>query len=183
MWYFLNSVKSTDVVESIDGGGETTVKAEDLVIDEGSEWKVVKEVGEVLPDVCISVFSETLVIEAVDLGDLSGFVVSTEDGDAARVTDFQGYEEGDGLNRVVSTIDIVAHKQIVCVWVRTSNSEQLHQIVKLTMYISTNCDRAFHWLYIRLILQYLSCLFAQSLYVDLCQLLASHQAFNPTIQS
>lgn len=42
MRYFLNAVKSTDVIERIDGGGKTTVKAEDLVIDEGGEREVIK---------------------------------------------------------------------------------------------------------------------------------------------
>lgn len=57
MWNFLNSVESSNVVEGIDTGRETTVKAEDLVVDEGSEGKVVEQIGEELPDVGIAVFS------------------------------------------------------------------------------------------------------------------------------
>lgn len=95
---FLNAVEGTDVVKRIDGGGETTVKAEDLVIDKGGEGEVVKEVSEVLPDIGISIFSEALVVEAIHLGDLAGFVVTTEDGDSARVSDLEGDKEGDSLN-------------------------------------------------------------------------------------
>ncbi len=74
------------------------MKAEDLVVDESGEGEVVEEIGEVLPHVCIAVFSETFVVEPVDLGDLAGFVVSTEDGDALRVANFEGNEEGDGFD-------------------------------------------------------------------------------------
>jgi hypothetical protein len=35
-------------------------------------------------------------------------VVATEYGDALRVSDFESNEEGDGLNRIVSSINIVA---------------------------------------------------------------------------
>lgn len=65
------------------------MKAEYLVVDECSERKIVEEVGEVFPDICVSVLSETLIVEAIDLGDLAGFVVASEDGDALRVADFE----------------------------------------------------------------------------------------------
>lgn len=104
----LNSVKSSDVIEGIDTGRETSVEAEDLVVDEGGQGEVVEQVGEVLPDVGISVLAETLVVEAVDLSDLTRFVVAAEDGDALGISDLQGDEQGHCLNRVISTVDVVA---------------------------------------------------------------------------
>jgi len=83
------------------------VKAEDLVVNESGEGKVVEEIGEVLPDVCITVFTETLIVEAVDLGDLARFVVTTEDGDSLWVSDFESNKESDGFDRVVSSINII----------------------------------------------------------------------------
>jgi hypothetical protein len=63
------------------------VETEDLVVDKGGEGEVVKKIGEVFPHISIAVFSKALVVESVDLGDLTGFVVSAEDGDALRVAD------------------------------------------------------------------------------------------------
>ena len=104
---FLYAVQSSDVVQSIDTWGETSVEAEDLIVNKCGEGKVVEEIGEVFPDVGIAVFSETLVIEAVDLGDLTGFVVTTENCDALGVSDFESNQESNGFDRVVSSINII----------------------------------------------------------------------------
>ena len=87
-----------------------------LVFDEGGERKVIKEVGEVSPNVGVAVFSQALVIEAIHLRDLSGFVVSAEDSDTVPETQLECYEEGDSLDRVIASIDVVAHEEVVCVW-------------------------------------------------------------------
>jgi hypothetical protein len=84
------------------------MQAEDLVIDQCGQGEVVEEVGEVFPNIGVAVFSETLVVEAVDLGDLAGFVVSSEDGDAGGISDLEGNKERYCLNRVVTAVDIVA---------------------------------------------------------------------------
>lgn len=84
------------------------METEDLVIDERGKGEVVEKVGEVLPYVGITILSEALIVEAVDLSDLAGFVVTTEDCNSLRVSDLEGNEEGDGFDRVVTSINIVA---------------------------------------------------------------------------
>ena len=105
---FLYAVECSDVVEGIDAWGETPVEAEDLVVDKGSEGKVVEKVGEVFPYVGVAILSETLIVEAIDLGDLTGFVVATEDCDSLGVSNFESNEEGDGLHGIVTSINVVA---------------------------------------------------------------------------
>lgn len=88
MWHFLYTIKSSDVVQRVNAGGKTSVETEDLVVDEGGEGKVVEEIGKVLPNICISIFSEALVVKSINLSDLAGFVVTTEDGDSLGVSYF-----------------------------------------------------------------------------------------------
>lgn len=83
------------------------MQTEDLVVDESGQGEVVEQVGEVFPHVCVSVLSETFIVEAVDLGNLTRLVVSAEDGDALRVADLEGDEEGDSLDGEVASVDIV----------------------------------------------------------------------------
>jgi hypothetical protein len=148
----LDTVQSSDVVQSVDAGRETTMKTENLVIDQGSEGEVVKEVGEILPDISVSVFAKTFVVETVDLGDLTGLVVSSEDGDSLRVSDLEGDEKSDGLNRVVTSVNIITHEKVVGIGVGSTNLEELHQVVELAVDITTDGDGAFHWLHVRLLL-------------------------------
>jgi hypothetical protein len=104
----LDAVEGADVIERVDARRQAAVQAEDLVVDEGCEGEVVEEVGEVLPDVGVAVFPQALVVETVNLRDLTRLVVAAEDGDARGVADLQGDEQSDRLDRVVSTIDIIA---------------------------------------------------------------------------
>jgi len=79
MWNFLYSIQRTDVVQGINTGRKTAVEAEDLVFDEGGQRKEVEKVGEVFPDICVTILAQALVVEAVYLGDLAGFMVAAED--------------------------------------------------------------------------------------------------------
>jgi hypothetical protein len=98
MWHFLNTVKRSDIVKGIYAWREASMQTEDLVVDKGGEGQVVEEICEILPYICVAVFSKTFVIESVDLGDLAGFVVATENGNALRITDFEGNEESNGFD-------------------------------------------------------------------------------------
>ncbi len=53
-----------------------------LSINQRSEWQVVEQVCEVLPDVGVAVLPQALVVEAVDLRDLPRLVVPSQDGDS-----------------------------------------------------------------------------------------------------
>lgn len=148
MGNFLYAVQRPDIIESIDAWGETSVEAEDLVVDKGSEGKVVEKIGEVFPYVCIAVLSKTLIVETVHLSDLTGFVVAAEDSDALRVADFESNEESNCLNGIITSINVVTHEEIVGIWIGSTNSEEFHQVVKLTMDVTAYSHRAFHWLHI-----------------------------------
>jgi len=98
MRHLLYPVQRPNIVERVNAGRQATVQAEYLVLDEGCEGKEVEEIGKVFPDVGVAVLAQALVVEAVDLGNLAGFVIAAEDGDALRVADFESDEEGDGLD-------------------------------------------------------------------------------------
>ena len=89
------------------------MKAEDLVIDKGGEGEIIKKIGEVFPDNRIAILTKAFVIETIDLGDLAGLMVASEDRDALRVTDLKSDKKGNSFNRVITAIDVVTSMQVV----------------------------------------------------------------------
>lgn len=115
-----------------------------LVLDQGGEGEIVKKVGEGLPDVGVSVLAETLVVESINLSNLTRLVVSTEDGNAILIADLESDQKGHGLDRVVAAIDVVTHEEVVGVGRVAADTEKLHEIVELTVDITTDGDGAAH---------------------------------------
>ena len=63
--HFLKTIERTDVIECVNGWRETTMQTENLSLDYCCQWEVVEKFGESLPDVCVSILTETLVVESV----------------------------------------------------------------------------------------------------------------------
>lgn len=105
--HFLNTVKGSDVVESVDRRAQSTVQTEDLVFDESSKGEVIEEVGKVFPNVGVAIFPQALVVETIDLSDLTGLVVATEDGNTLRVTNLQADQKGHSLDGIVASVDVI----------------------------------------------------------------------------
>ena len=68
-------------------------------------------------------------------------MVAPDECDAVWVADFEAEEEEEGFERVEAAVDKVAHEEVVCVWYISADSKQLHQIVKLPVYVAAYCDR------------------------------------------
>jgi hypothetical protein len=151
--YLLYSVNRPHMIESINRRREPSVEAENLsmmsttplsalptscesyttpqpatrctylVVNERCQGKKIKQVGEEPPDVGIAVFTQALVVETVHLSNLARFVIAAQDGDAIAVSQLEGDEERDGFNRVVPSVDVVAHEEIICVWRVAADAE------------------------------------------------------------
>lgn len=77
-------------------------------IHDRPQTEIIKYVATIPPDVDAPIFALTFVVEAVDLGDLAGFVVAPDEGYAVRVADFEEEEKEEGFDRVEATVDKVA---------------------------------------------------------------------------
>lgn len=63
------------------------MNAENRVLDNSADGKLVKDLGHALPDVCAPVLFDALVIAAVHLGHLAALVVPAEQKHAAGIVD------------------------------------------------------------------------------------------------
>lgn len=80
------AVNGADLVQRIDGRRQPAMDAEQLIVNERRQAKIVKDLCAVLPNVLRAVLFHTLVIEAVDLGDLSALMVAADQRHAMRVS-------------------------------------------------------------------------------------------------
>jgi len=69
-----------------------------LSLDNGSEWQIVKQLSEHFPHVVIFILPHAFVIEAIVLGDASGFVVAPENGEPLFVPNFEAEQQANGLD-------------------------------------------------------------------------------------
>ena len=77
MRYFLDSIEGSNIVQCVYAGRKSSMKAEYLIVYQRGEGQVVEQISEIFPDVCVTVFSETLVVEPIDLGNLARFVIAS----------------------------------------------------------------------------------------------------------
>jgi len=125
-----------------------------LAFDESCDGEVIKEVGEVLPNIRCPVLPQALIIKPIHLGNLSRLMVPPQNSDPGRVTDFEGNEEAHSLNRVEASIHVISHEQVVGLGQIPANPEELNQIMELAVHVPAHRHRAAHRLHIGLIYKY-----------------------------
>ena len=157
------------------------MQTEDLIVDQRRQGQIIEQVREKLPNVGIPILSQTLVVEPINLGDLPRLVVTPEDGHSISVTEFQGDEQGDGLDRVVASVDVVAHEEVVGVGGVASDAEELGEVVELSMNITTDGNRALDGLDIGLLHEDFPSLVAQLFHFTLTQGFTVHQLGDPDV--
>lgn len=92
---------------------------EDLLVDDGGNGQAIEAVGKRLPELDV-VPPLALIVEAVYTVDGGTLVVAAEDKEVFWVFDLVGQEKADGLERLLSSVDVVAQKEIVGLWRESS---------------------------------------------------------------
>ena len=81
-----------------------------------------------------------------------------QDTDGEIGANLQGDEERDAFDTVIATIHIISHEEVVCVRTVAANSEELHEVVELSMYVTTYRHWAFDGLHVRFLYENFSSL-------------------------
>ena len=80
----------------------------DATVDDGPKGKVVKDFTTPSPDVTASVLALTLIVKAIDLGDLSRLVVASYEGDSFGIPDLESQQKKKRFNAVKAPINKIA---------------------------------------------------------------------------
>lgn len=114
--------------------------AEDVVVDHHAQRKIVKHVGEVVPDVCAAVFATALGVEAIALRHAARLVIATDQVHARGIPQLEADEERDGFDGKQAAIDVVAQEEIVCVGAGAANLEYLEHVEELAVDVANHSD-------------------------------------------
>ena len=60
----------------------------DFIFDEGGDGQIVEKIRELFPHIRAAILLDTLVVEAVDVGDRAGLVVTADEEDTVFIADF-----------------------------------------------------------------------------------------------
>jgi len=109
----LSTSNDADLINSADFRAESSVNAEDLTINDSSKDEEVENLAAGLPDRRVAVLLLTLLVETVDLSNLAGFVVTSDEGDLIRVHCLKAHQQGECLQAEVATIDEITKEDEV----------------------------------------------------------------------
>ena len=71
-------------------------------------------------------------------------MVSSENRESISEANLQTNQQRHCLHRVISSVHIVAHEQIVCLRRLAANTEEFLQVVELSVDVTADCDGGFH---------------------------------------
>ena len=77
----LRARHNPNLIQRADLRAQAAVHAQHAAVDDGGEGEEVEDLAARLPDAGVAVLLLALFVEAVDLGDLAGFVVAADEGD------------------------------------------------------------------------------------------------------
>lgn len=85
---FLESLKCSNVIKSLNTGRKPTMQTEELILNHSSEREVIEELSENLPNIGVSILPATFIIESINLSDLPGLMISSQNSYSVFVSHF-----------------------------------------------------------------------------------------------
>ena len=117
----MKRLHDTHLVDRLQIRAESSMDTKYTAVNDRTESQIIKYFATVAPDVCWTILALTLVIETVDLSDLSGLVITTDEGDAVWIADFVRKQEEECLDRVEPSID-----KVTCVVLQCESDAKSH---------------------------------------------------------
>lgn len=131
-----------DLVKILQFRAQTSVHAENFLVDESGDGQTVEHVTEDTPKSNrVSTFA--LVIEAVNTIDLGTLVIATEQKEVLWVLNFVAEEKADRLNGLSSTVNVISEEEVVSFGWETAVFKNSQQVIILPMNITANLDWGF----------------------------------------
>lgn len=113
---------------------------ENLLINDGCNGQAVEAICERLPQLDV-VSSFALIVEPIDTVDRGALVIPAQNKEVLGVLDLVCQKEADGLERLLTTVDVVAEEKVVGLRRESAVFEQPQEIVVLAVDITADLGR------------------------------------------
>lgn len=110
MWYFLEPFQTLYLLNRLNQRWESSMNCKNTIVYVHSNWKVIENIGEVLPNYCVSIFCLTLHVKSIVLGYCSGLVVSSDHHHFVRILYLEKAKQCDDLDTVSASIYIITEE-------------------------------------------------------------------------
>lgn len=101
-----------------------------------SQVQIVEHFHAILPRIRVAILLHALFIESIDLCDLARLMISSQKGDTIWVPCLQAKQQLERFDTIVSSINEIAHKDIICTGGLSADFEQLEEIKKLPVNVT-----------------------------------------------
>jgi hypothetical protein len=142
VWNFGWSNNSFNLFKSAQLWAETSVHAQNFLVDQGGDRKAVENIGKSLPQLDV-VSSLALIVEPINSVDGRALVVSSQKEEVLWELDFVSQQKADGLEALLSSVDVVSQEEVVSFRRESSVLEQSQKIEVLSVDITANFDWGF----------------------------------------
>jgi predicted transposase YbfD/YdcC len=141
--------------------------AKDTFLNKARKWQVVEHFGAVPPHVYAAVLAQALIIESVNLSNLTALVIAPDEAHTTWEAHLKDKEQQEAFDAVVPSVNEVPHEDVIRVRDVPSHTEKLHEVVELSMDISDNRARRGHAVHILFLVKDVLGLCAKLLYFAL----------------
>ena len=114
---------------------QTTMHAEDLLVDKSCDGKAVETIGESLPKFNV-IAALAFIIESINTINGGALMVSTEEEEVLGVLNLIGQEEANSFQRLLAAVDVISQEEVVSIGWETAIFEKSKEIIILSMNIT-----------------------------------------------
>lgn len=139
--HFLYPIKLPNIIQRLDIRRQPSMGPKYLSLHNRSKRQVIKQLSEHLPHIVIFILAHALIIEPVILGNASGLMVAPEDGESFFVAHLDAEQQADCLEGIVAAVDVISQEEVVAVGDVSTDAEEFHQVVELTVDVAADVNR------------------------------------------
>jgi len=92
-------------------------------------------------------------------------VVAAQNGNSASESALESEQQGETLDRVLATVHLVAHEEVVGLGNLPADLEQFDQVVELAVHVATHHHRCVHGLHVAFLVKDFLAFVTQSLHI------------------